>query len=138
RKDWKVIIPEGEGVIQAIRVVDGKLAVLTSKVAVSSLTLHDLDGKKIRDVPLPTLGTVGALEGEWDGHELFYTFQSYLYPLTVFRLDTRTGEQTVIDRATAKVDPDAYQVEQVRYPSKDGTSVPMFILRKKGLEPRGN
>lgn len=137
--DWKEIIPEQDGgVIEAIWIVGRKIAVLTSKRAVSSLALHDLDGKKLRDVPLPSLGTVTGLNGEWDGDELFYLFQSFLYPATVFRLDVNGGEPAVIDRATAEVDPTSYEVKQVTYTSKDGTKVPMFVLSKKGLEPRGD
>lgn len=137
---WKEIIPEQEGVIEAIGIVDRKIAVLTSKMAVSALALHDLDGRKLREVALPTLGTVGGLNGEWDRQELFYSFQSFLYPATVFRLDTREPEKepTIVDRSTAQVDPAEYEVKQVTYPSKDGTQVPMFILSKKGLEPKSN
>ncbi len=70
--DWKEIIPEQDGgVIEATWIVGREIAVLTSKRAVSSLALHDLDGKKLRDVPLPSLGTVTGLNGEWDGDELF-------------------------------------------------------------------
>jgi prolyl oligopeptidase len=136
-KDWKEIIPEQAGVIQSVRVVDRKLAVLSSNVAVSALAIHGLDGKKQREIKLPTLGTADSLGGEWDRQELFYSFQSYLYPPTVFRLDTRTGERKVVDRATAEVDSSAYELKQVRCQSKDGTSVPMFILTKKGLARDG-
>ncbi|MGE3822389.1 MAG: prolyl oligopeptidase family protein, partial [Isosphaeraceae bacterium] len=137
RKHWKEIIPEGEGVIQSVHVVDRKLAVLTQTVAVSSLTLHDLTGRQERVVALPALGTVGSLGGEWDSRELYYGFQSYLYPPTVFRLDVRAGEPVVLDKATAEVDPSAYELSQVRFPSKDGTNVPMFILAKKGTPRDG-
>ena len=136
--DWKEIIPEpDEAVIQSIMVVDGKLAVLSRALAVSSLAIHDLDGKALRKIPMPTLGTVAGLGGEWDGRELFYSFQSFLYPSTVFRLPDLRGEPVVVDRSTARVNPDDYEVRQVRYSSKDGTSVPMFILTKKGLAPEG-
>lgn len=136
-KDWKEIIPEGEGVIQGVHVVDRKLAVLTQTVAVSSLAIHDLDGRKERTVELPALGTVGSLGGEWDSSLLFYSFQSYLYPPTVFQWETKGGEPVVLDRATARVDPSAYELSQTRFPSKDGTSVPMFILAKKGTPKDG-
>jgi len=136
-KDWKEIIPEGEGVIEAVHIVDRKLVVLTSKVAVSTLAIYTLNGKKEREIALPTLGTAKGLNGEYDGKELFYSFESYLYPATVFRVDMTTGAQTVVDRSTAEVDPSLYEVKQVRYPSKDGTSVPMFIIAKKGLEIDG-
>ncbi|SIN79896.1 prolyl oligopeptidase [Singulisphaera sp. GP187] len=135
--DWKEIIPEPDGgVIEAIWVVDRKIAVLTSRRAVSSLAVHDLDGRKLREIPLPSLGTVSGLNGEWDGKELFYSFQSFLYPATVFQLNLDGGEPVVIDRSTAQVDPGDYEVKQVTYPSKDGTKVPMFVLSKKGLEPQ--
>lgn len=138
-KDWKEIIPElpGTAVIEHVRIVDGKLVVATSDLAVSGLALYDLDGQKLREIPMPTLGTISALGGEWNKPELFYSFQSFLFPPTVFRLDARSGESVVNDRSTAEVDPALYEVKQVRYPSKDGTSVPMFLVARKGLKSEG-
>ena len=136
-KDWKEIIAESEDVIEAVRVVDRKLVVLIRKLAVSTLAIYSLNGEKVREIDLPTLGSAGGLNGEFDGRELFYSFQSYLYPATVFRVDMTTGKQAVIDKSTATVDPSGYEVKQVRYPSKDGTSVPMFIIARKGLELDG-
>ncbi len=138
-KDWREIIaePPGTAVLKQLTVVDRKLAVLSTDLAVSSLALYDLDGKKLREIPLPTLGTVSGLNAEWNEPELFYGFQSFLFPQTVYQHDVRSGSSKVIDRATAKVDPDAYEVKQVRYPSKDGTSVPMFLISKNGLVPDG-
>jgi prolyl oligopeptidase len=138
-RDWKEIIPEpsGSAVLENVLIVDRKLVVLTSNLAVSSLALHDLDGQKLRDIPLPTLGNVSGLNGEWDQQELFYSFQSFLYPSTVFRVDARTGEPTVNDRSTAAVDPALYHVKQVNYPSRDGTNVPMFLIARKDRETSG-
>lgn len=133
-KHWKVIIPEHAGVIRSVAIIDRKLAVLSSNLAVSSLAVHGLDGARQRQVDLPTLGVVGGVGGEWNQSELFYSFQSYVYPQTVFQLDVKTGERKLLDRSTAKVDPSAYELKQVRYPSRDGTLVPMFILSKKGVE----
>ncbi len=137
-KDWKEIIPEGEGVIESVEIADRKLAVLRSTKAVSSLSIHNLDGGKVRDLALPMLGHAAGLEAAWDRPELFYSFQSYVFPPAVYAHQVDTGATRIIDRATARVDSDAYELTQVEYASKDGTRVPMFILKRKGLVLDGN
>ena len=89
------------------------------------------------EVELPTLGTITALGGEWDGDELFFGFQSLTMPQTVYRLDLKTGRRELYEQIKADIDFAAYEVEQVSYKSKDGTPVTMFLAHKKGLKPDG-
>ncbi len=136
--NWKDVIPEQPGVINNFEIVDGKLAVRLMENAYSRLRLYEPSGQLIKDIELPTLGSVGALSARPDRPELFFDFQSFAYPPVVFRYDTRTQATTEIDRMKVKLDLDRYETRQVWFKSKDGTRVPMFVTHKKDLKLDGN
>src|SRR5437879_6872810 len=106
--------------------------------ASSRLRLFRLDGRFVKDLPLPTLGSIGAISGERKDDEMFYAFTSFLYPTTIFRYDFKTGTTSVFKAPTIDFDPSGYETKQVFYASKDGTRVPMFITHKKGLALDGS
>ena len=134
---WKDIIPEQNGVINAFVIVDGKLVINVMENAYSRLLIYEPDGKLIKEVELPTLGTVGALSGRPDRSDLFFSFESFAYPPVVFHYNMREHTMTAIDRMQVNVDLDQYETQQLWFNSKDGTRVPMFVTHKKGLKLDG-
>ncbi|HOZ41939.1 MAG TPA: prolyl oligopeptidase family serine peptidase, partial [Flavobacteriales bacterium] len=83
------------------------------------------------------LGSAGGFGGKRDATFGFYSFTSFTDPGTIFKYDYATGKSEVFSRPELKFDPSQFVTEQVFYPSKDGTKVPMFIVHKKGLEKSG-
>ncbi len=138
QENWKEFIPQQKGVIQGFKIVGGKLVLLLSEDVVSKLYIYSLDGKKEKEILLPTLGTVGGLDGKEDGDELFFSFTSFFYPPTVYRYDMKTGNSEQTEKMQIDFDLSAYEVKQIFYSSKDGTKVPMFIVNRKGLKLDGN
>jgi prolyl oligopeptidase len=137
RSKWKEIIPQSDGVIEAAVVIGRRLLVPYLHNANSGLTIYDLNGKQIANVPMPTLGSLtGGLGGEWDSKEAFFSFYSYALPITAYHLSL-DGKVSEFARVESDVDPNQYVVKQVWFKSKDGTSVPMFLVHKKGLEING-
>jgi prolyl oligopeptidase len=128
---WKTLIPEGEGVIDGMRIVGGKLVLHVLEDAYSRLKIYNLDGTLEKELELPTLGSIGGFSGEPDHPELFYRFDSFAYPDTNFVHNLKTGENRVLDRVDVDINFDQYTTEQVWYRSKDNTRVPMFIVKKK-------
>jgi prolyl oligopeptidase len=106
--------------------------------ASSRLRLTDLDGYPVEDVTLPEIGSLFGLGAEWDGRELFYGFSSYTVPPSVYRIDLATGRSALWRRVEADVDPSRFVVRQVSYPSRDGTSVSMFLVHRSGLKQDGD
>jgi prolyl oligopeptidase len=49
----------------------------------------------------------------------------------------KPAQPTLWQKVEADIDFSAYQVDQVKYPSKDGTEITMFLAHKKGLERNG-
>jgi prolyl oligopeptidase len=133
----KEIVPQGEGVISGSSMVGGRLLVQVMKDAAESVRIHELDGTFEKEIPLPALGTVVGLAGELSDRETFYAFTSFTYPTTIFRWDFDKGTAETFRRPKVDFDPAAFETERVFYPSADGTKVPMFLVRKKGLA-KGN
>ena len=138
RSAWKEIIPQSDAVLQGAAVWGEKLFTQYEKNATSQLKLFDLDGKKIVDLKLPAIGTVFATSGKWNRDEIFYGFQSFTVPTSVYRYDLKTEATTEWAKIDApSIDPAAYDVEQEWFNSKDGTRVPMFVVHKKGIVKNG-
>lgn len=136
-ESWKELIGQQAGVITSFRVMDEKIVLTLRENAHSRIVIHDLAGKLVDQVKLPTLGSVGTVSGEWDDTEFFFSFSSYAFPPAIYRYDLRTRELECIDRMSIDIDPTRYQTQQVWYTSKDGTQVPMFVVHEKGIKLDG-
>src|SRR5262249_4894765 len=98
-----------------------------------------LDGKPAGEVPLPALGTVGwPLSGRPSTPELFFSFDSFLIPTSIYTCDVRTLKVSVFRATPAPFDASHFETKQVFYASKDGTRVPMFVTAAKGIALDGS
>jgi prolyl oligopeptidase len=105
--------------------------------AKNQLKIAAIDGKTETDVPLPALGSIGALSGDQDRPELFYSFNSFVFPAAIYRYDVSTGKNEVFRKPSVPISSDDYETKQIFYSSKDGTRVPMFIVHRKGIKLDG-
>ena len=138
RVHWREIIPQSADVLEGIQIIHDTFVAQYMHDASSRLRLVALDGRPVKELELPTLGSIGGISGERKDDEMFYAFTSFLYPTTIFRYDFRTGATSVFKAPTIDFDPSGYETKQVFYASKDGTRVPMFITHKKGLRLDGS
>jgi prolyl oligopeptidase len=119
-------------------VTGGKLLAQYEHNATSALKLFGLDGKKLADLPLPSIGAVFGASGRYDRDEIFFGFQSFTVPPSIYRVDLTDMKSALWAKVDApSIDPSAYDVQQVWYTSNDGTKVPMFVVSKKGIEKNG-
>jgi prolyl oligopeptidase len=138
RENWKELIPQSDAVLQNASVTGGQLLAQYEHNATSELKLFGLDGKKLADIPLPAIGDVFSVSGRYDRDEIFFGFQSYTVPPSIYRVDLPGIKSALWAKVDApSIDPSAYDVQQVWYVSKDGTKVPMFVVSKKGIEKNG-
>jgi prolyl oligopeptidase len=138
RENWKEIIPATDAILQNASVTGGKLLAQYEHNATSELRLFSLEGKKIGDIALPAIGDVFSATGRFDRDEIFFGFQSFTAPPSIYRIDLNDRKSSLWAKVDApSIDPSAYDVQQVWYNSKDGTKVPMFVVHKKGIEKNG-
>jgi prolyl oligopeptidase len=138
RERWKEIVPpRTEAVLEGVHVTARHLALDYLERAASRLRLTDHEGGNVRELRLPTLGSLFGGGAEWDGEELFYGFSSYTVPPSVYRVDLATGAEELWLGVDADVDPSRFEVRQVSVRSKDGTEVSMFLVHRTGLVKDG-
>ncbi len=135
--NWKTVIPEKEENLSSVSSAGGKLFLTYLKDVTSRVYVYSLEGKLEKEVMLPALGSAGGFSGERDDKFVFYTFTSITFPPTIYKYDIATGKSTVFRKPEVKFNPEEYTTEQVFYPTKDGTKVPMFIVYKNGTQKNG-
>jgi prolyl oligopeptidase len=138
RARWREVLPQGPDVLESVQIIHEGFVAHYMRDASSRLRLFALDGRMLKDLDLPTLGSVVSISGERKDAEMFYAFTSFLYPTTIFRYDFKAGVTSVFKAPAIDFDPSGYETKQVFYASKDGTRVPMFITHKKGLTLDGS
>ncbi|HLG41818.1 MAG TPA: prolyl oligopeptidase family serine peptidase, partial [Planctomycetota bacterium] len=131
-------LPEAREALEGASIIDDKIVATYLKDARSQVKVFDLGGKLLREVGLPGTGSAGGFGGRRDDPETFYSYTSFTVPGTIYRYDVRTGRSSVFRQSKVRFNPDEYATEQVFYPSKDGTKIPMFITYKKGLKRDGD
>jgi len=138
RDHWCTIIPESERVIEAVVPTSASLLVLSSVDAVSLLDQHSLEGVHEGSVPLPDIGSLAGLDGSRDRDEAFFSFTSFARPPTMFRWqpdEVREWSRLRNYDGDGAGPSGEYVVDQVHYPSTDGTDVPMFLIRAAATTP---
>lgn len=142
KSSWQTIIPEGKGVLEGVVMVNDQFCALYNEDAHHVLRLFQRDGSPDGEIPFPAPGSVAqinelGLHASRADDELFYAFQSFLYPTTVYRYDFKTRAAEPIHAPELDFDPTGYETQQVFVSSKDGTKVPMYLTHKKGVKRDG-
>ncbi len=134
-QDDAVVIPEHErNLLEGVGSAGGYLFASYLEDAQSKIRQYGFDGTLVREVELPAIGSAGGFGGEEEDTELYYTLANYTSPATIYRYDIATGVSTLYKAPDVAFDPSLFVTEQVFYPSKDGTMVPMFIPRRKDMK----
>ncbi len=127
------LVAESDAVVDGSMIVGDRLVISYLVDAKSQLFIFDLDGKALGSLDLPGPGQVGSLSGSIKSDEGFFSFQSFNRPTTVFRYDPKSPP-TIWAEPSLRFDPEAVEVTQRFYKSKDGTRIPMFLVHMKGQD----
>jgi prolyl oligopeptidase len=137
RAAWKEIVPQSDATLQNADIVGGHLVLTYLRNAASEIGIHDLEGKPVRKVGLPALGTSGGISGLPDEDTGYFAFSSFTEPQIIFQTSIKTGKVKEWARIKLPVETDRLVTEQVFYLSKDGTKVSMFIIRNRDAKKDG-
>ncbi len=135
-ENWSDFIPETENVLTA---GSGGGYFFTEYMvdAISKVLQYDFDGKLVREVKLPGVGSAGGFGGKKEDKEFYFSFTNYNTPGSSYKYNVETGEYAQYWKPEIDFNPADYESTQVFYDSKDGTKVPMIITHKKGVELNG-
>ena len=111
----------------------------------SVLRLFELStGAEVTTIPL-RIGSIGSIASKRKSNEVFFSFMSFVDPVSIYRIDlsdtsdlTNLSVETVRATKFSAFDPEEFSTEQVFYPSKDGTIIPMFVISKNTMKLDGS
>ncbi|MGB6745368.1 MAG: prolyl oligopeptidase family serine peptidase [Terracidiphilus sp.] len=135
---WDTIVPEAKDVIDDWSIVGGKIYVNRLHDVKTETQVFTLAGKPAGEIDYGGIGSASSVLGRTTDRFGFYSFESYIVPPTLYRVDTQTGKREVFFQPKIPFDSSQYELKQVFYKSKDGTQIPMFIAGKKGLKQDGS
>ncbi len=141
-----VLVPESDAVILSGGQAGGEPVAVTSRAVYvreliggpSRVAIFDHAGKLRWTLPLPDLATVDEVEPLSDG-TLLYSIATYLRPPFFSRYDEAAARAS--ETKLAQTSPVSFaDTEVVREfaRSKDGTSIPLNIVRRKGVVLNGS
>lgn len=137
REHWREIVPErADAVLTDVALANGHLLLDWLKDASSRIELLPAGGGAPREIPLPAVGTAGVV-GDPDRARAYLFFESFHVPRSIYEIDLADPEPRLWARPEIPVDPSEIETEQVFFPSRDGTRIPMFLVRRAGFTPNG-
>ena len=131
---WKELVPENEDVLAAFAILDGKIYASYLQHGTTGIAVHELDGAPAGEIPVPE-HTTAELRSAGPGRA-FLTLTSFRLPPSTYVVELKTGERKSWDERAWEGDSDTV-VQQVRYSSKDGTEIPMYLFYRRGTETDG-
>jgi prolyl oligopeptidase len=137
QEHWREILPERDITLQNLVPAGGKLVAQYLHDVTSQIEIMDAEGKNSTPLPLPGLGTA-TITGQWTAPELFYSFESFDQPQTIYSRELTAAKASVWFQQKVPFNSADYVTEQVWYESKDKTRVPMFLFHKKSLKLDGD
>ncbi len=135
-ENWKDFIPETENVLSP-GTGGGYFFTEYMVDAVSKVMQYNYDGKLVREIKLPGLGSASGFGGKKEDKDFYFSFTNYITPGSSYKYNVENGEYSLYWKPEIDFKSDNYESKQVFYASKDGTKIPMIITHKKGLELNG-
>ena len=132
-----VIIGEQRGQLEAGRIVGDRLILSYLDGGQRLAMVTDLNGRPARAITIAGEGAATGFNGRPGDFETFYQYSSYNQPPAIFRMDLRSGRATPFATPAVPFNPADYVVESRQYLSRDGTKVPLTVVRKRSLAASG-
>jgi prolyl oligopeptidase len=130
---WHNIVPESHQRIQQFAVAGEQIFVARTDRFSSLVERFDLNGGHKKDFLFSAHGTIDLLNPTYSGTDLFYRHTSVTEPSAAYCHDTHDEKESIWDKTRVPFDPSLFAVEEVVYPSKDGTLIPLLLAARKDL-----
>ena len=138
-KDWKILIPEGETVLENVEVLkDGRLMVQDKIDIQSRLTLFTADGKKIKPIELPEIGNVDGFNYDREEDSVYLVLSTFTSPVKVYVSSPSNFKWRLYFTRDLPIDMSNITGEIKFYYSKDSTRIPVIIVHRKDMKLDGN
>ena len=129
------VVPCGDQPIQNWTVCEDRVFISRIRKLQTVIEVFDLSGKPLGCVPADKCDTVCLLGISEDGDELFFEQESFTNPVQTCTYSPAKSEATLWAERRIPFDPKGFCHNQVWFPAKDGTQIPVFLVgRREVLE----
>src|SRR5579862_6024521 len=135
---WRTLIAESADVLSSASLVGHHLIAVYLHDAHSLVRVCDQQGGEAHELPLPGLGSVGGFSGHNYDTETFFAYGDFFTPSRIFHYSLTDGAVAPLWTPPLPAELSPYVTEQVFYPSRDGTRVPMFLVHRRDLRRDGH
>jgi oligopeptidase B len=144
QKNWKELVPYRKPVrIESADLFRNHMVVRLREGGLSQLEIYDLRETPAKShrvsFPESAYALLGAPNAEFDTNVFRYTYQSFITPSSVYDYDLDSRKQTLLKRTEVLggYDPAKYKVERFFVSAPDGAQVPVALVYRKDLNPKG-
>jgi prolyl oligopeptidase len=132
------LVPQSSSAIEAFVPTADRLYVVDLVGGPAQIRIFDLKGREQTPIPLPPVAAVGQVV-RLSGDEVLYRTETYLEPPAWYRYDPAAGRsaRTALYRTSPADFSDCDVVREFAV-SRDGTKVPLNIVRRKDAKRDGN
>ena len=128
---WQVVVPEREAMLDRGHFIGNRLVLAYEGEGASFAVVTDLRGRPQRSISLNAIGAASGFAGQPGDPETFFQVSSFARPPAIYRLDLSSGVATPFALPGMPFDPNDFLVEERKFTSRDGTTVPMFLVRSR-------
>jgi prolyl oligopeptidase len=89
-------------------------------------------------IALPANATLGLGSADSNSNLAFVSAADFLTPSSLYLVDAATASARAIKTTPARFDASRHEIEQLSATSKDGTAIPYFLVRPKGMKKDGS
>ncbi len=126
--NWPDFIPETEARLTGCAITADRIFVSYLRNFRTHIDMYDLAGNKIRELSFLQDQTVRILANHQGCDEFLYERESFTYPPATYRYLPDEDRHLLWSERRVPLDTRAWTPKQVWFSSKDGTSIPMFLV----------
>lgn len=140
---WREILAERGSLLLGARCCGGLLVCHHLEDACSRLSVVRLDGTPVREIELPRIASVvsgeheSGVEGRAESDLVHFALVSFVDSGSIWQHDLATGATTTLRASQSRIDPGDLVSEQVLVKADDGALLPLFLTRRRDVEPTG-
>jgi len=132
-ESWSIIVGQAQDLLKGVQTA-GNFILCNYLMNVQSKVLkYDRKGKLIGNVSLPGIGMVDEINSDKDNNEVFFSFTNFTTPVSAYKYNVEKDFRELYKETKVPFNANDYETKQVFYKSKDGNSIPMFLVYKKGI-----
>ncbi len=133
-KEIQEVISEYNYVLQDVNIIFNKIVCIYYGKGINILMVFDLEGNPlVKEVFEEGLHIYG-IDGTNRDIDTLLFLRSFFIPTVVYKINLVDNTLDLVDKTAIGYDYKLYETRFLRYKSKDGTYIPMYITYKKGTD----